>query len=148
MNRSLPRASVIIPSFQSESTIRACLASVLAQDIGEPYEVFVADSGTDKTAEIARSEFPSVRLLKSETRLSAELARNWGAREARGSILAFIDSDCVSSPDWLRRVCAALEDGPYDGVGGAIRPVDGSTSTHWAGILLRVSRIPARRRCG
>jgi GT2 family glycosyltransferase len=127
------RSSVIIPSFQSAQTIRACLTSVLAQDLGEPFEIFLADSGTDGTAEIARREFPAVRVLKSETRLSAELARNWGAREARGAVFAFIDSDCVAEPDWLRRVCLTLEDSGYDGVGGAIRPVEDSNSTCWAG---------------
>jgi GT2 family glycosyltransferase len=127
------RASVIIPSFQSGATIRACLASVLAQDIGEPFEVFVADSGADNTAEIVRSEFPSVRLLKSDRRLSAERGRNWGAREARGAVFAFIDSDCVAQPDWLRRLCVTLEEGNYDGVGGAIGNAGGSNATSWAG---------------
>src|SRR5438046_1069443 len=122
------RSSVIIPSFQSAATIRACLAAVLAQDLGEPFEIFLADSSTDGTAELARGEFPTVRVLKSETRLSAELARNWGAREARGSVLAFIDSDCVPEADWLRRLCLTLEEGDYDGVGGAILPVEGSNS--------------------
>jgi GT2 family glycosyltransferase len=127
------RSSVIIPSFQSASTIRACLAAVRAQDIGDPFEVFLADSGTDDTAAIVRQEFPEVRLLKSGTRLSAELARNWGAREARGSVLAFVDSDCVPERDWLRRLCVILEEGTYHGVGGAIRPVERSNSTNWAG---------------
>jgi GT2 family glycosyltransferase len=127
------RSSVIIPSFQSASTIRACLTAVRAQDIGDPFEVFVADSSTDDTAGIVRREFPEVRLLKSDTRLSAELARNWGAREARGAVLAFVDSDCVPPPDWLRRLCVTLEEGTYHGVGGAIRPVEGSNSTNWAG---------------
>jgi len=127
------RTSVIIPSFQSVTTIRACLAAVLAQDLGDPYEVFVADSGNDGTAEIVMREFPEVRLLKSATRMSAERARNWGAREARGSVLAFTDSDCVPDPDWLRRMCLTIEQGACDGVGGAIRPVDGSNATCWAG---------------
>jgi GT2 family glycosyltransferase len=127
------RASVIIPSYQSAATIRACLASVLAQDLGDPYEVFVSDSGTDETAAIVRREFPSVTLLKSPTRLSAELARNRAAREASGSIFAFIDSDCVAEPDWLRRHCTILEAGIYQGLGGAIRPVERSNATAWAG---------------
>jgi GT2 family glycosyltransferase len=127
------RASVIIPSFQSETTIRACLASVLAQDFEDAFEIFLADSGTDRTSDIVRREFPSVRLLKSDRRLSAELARNWGAREARGAVFAFIDSDCVARPDWLRRLCETLEEGSYHGVGGAIQPVDGSNATNWAG---------------
>jgi len=125
--------SVIIPSFESARTIRACLASVLAQDIDTPFEVFVADSGTDSTAEIVRREFPTVRLLKSKTRWSAEAARNRAAGEASGTLLAFIDSDCEAARDWLRRMCAVLERDGYDGVGGAIRPVDGSNATAWAG---------------
>jgi glycosyltransferase involved in cell wall biosynthesis len=127
------RSSVIIPSFQSASTIRACLAAVRAQDIGDPFEVFVADSSTDGTPEIVLREFPEVRLLRSGARMSAEVARNWGAREARGAVLAFVDSDCVPGPDWLRRLTVTLEAGTYHGVGGAIRPVDGSNSVNWAG---------------
>jgi hypothetical protein len=84
------RSSVIIPSFRSSATIRDCLTTVLAQELGDPFEVLVADSGGDGTAEIVSREFPGVRLLKSATRMSAELARNWGAREATGSVLAFI----------------------------------------------------------
>jgi GT2 family glycosyltransferase len=45
----------------------------------------------------------------------------------------FIDSDCVPERDWLQRLCHAIEDGRCDGVGGAIRPIDGSNSASWAG---------------
>ena len=31
------RASVLIPSYQSAATIRACLTSVCAQDLAEPF---------------------------------------------------------------------------------------------------------------
>jgi len=127
------RSSVIIPSYQSAATIGACLSTVLNQDIGDAFEVFVADSGTDATAEIVRRNFPAVRLLESSTRLDPALARNWAAREARGAVLAFIDSDCQADPDWLRRLCVVLENGAYDGVGGAIRPVEESNRTGWAG---------------
>jgi GT2 family glycosyltransferase len=72
-------------------------------------------------------------VLHAETRLDAEQARNWAAREAHGSVFAFIDSDCVAEPDWLRRMSAAVEQGVYQGVGGAIRPVEGENDTCWAG---------------
>jgi len=133
VRRTVLRASVLIPSYQSASTIRACLASVVAQDLREPFEIFVADSGSDGTAEIVRSEFPGVRLLKWDTQRDPAAARNCAAREARGAVLAFIDSDCVAEPDWLRRLCAVIDDGRYDGVGGAIVPVPNSTDAAWAG---------------
>ncbi len=127
------RASVIIPSYQSAATIRGCLTSVLAQDFAEPFEVFVSDSSTDGTADIIRREFPGVRLLTSETRMDPALARNRAAALAQGDILAFIDSDCLAPPDWLRRICAAVDLDDYDGAGGAIAPVDASTDAAWAG---------------
>src|SRR5258706_596419 len=51
------RASVIVPSFQSAATIRACLTGVLAQDLGTPFDVFVAESGNDGTAAYRRDTF-------------------------------------------------------------------------------------------
>lgn len=128
-----PTASIIIPSFQSARTIEACLAAIGREAAGGPFEVIVADSGTDETADLIARAFPFVRILKSAVRLDPALARNWGAREARGSVLAFIDSDCVAGPGWLTRLCAALEDGTYDGVGGAILNGEGATAASWAG---------------
>lgn len=126
-------ASVVIPSFQSARTIDACLAAVFGQVDAGPFEVIVADSSTDGTAELIARHYPAVRVLKSATRMCAETARNWAAREARAPILALIDSDCVPDRDWLRRLCDTLEDGTLDGVGGAIRNVDGANSAAWAG---------------
>ncbi len=115
------------------STIRPCLDAVCAQDAGDPFEVIVADSGTDGTAELVRREFPQVRVLKSDTRMEPARARNWGVSEACGTLLVFIDSDCVPERDWLRRLRATIEGGGYDAVGGAIRNSAGANSTSWAG---------------
>ena len=125
--------SVIIPSFQSAGTIEKCLAGVLAQAASRPYEVIVADSGPDGTATLIARRFPAVRVLKSAVRLDPAQARNWGVSESRGAILAFIDSDCVPERDWLARLCAVLEGGTYDAVGGAIDNVEGATAASWAG---------------
>lgn len=127
------RASVLIPSYRSASTIRRCLASVCAQQFTGEYEVILADSSDDGTVDIARREFPRVQVLHAGERLDAEQARNWAAREARGALFAFIDSDCEADPDWLTRMCVALEPGAHNGVGGAIRPFDGETAIGWAG---------------
>ena len=126
-------ASVVIPSFQSARTIDACLVAVLGQVNAGPFEVIVADSGDDETAALIARDYPAVRVLKSATRLDPALARNWGAREANGPVLAFIDSDCVPEPDWLARLCAALGNGACDAVGGAIRNIDGASRAAWAG---------------
>lgn len=90
-----PQISVVIPSYNSERTISACLQSVLNQKTSIPYEVIVVDSGNDKTAEIVKAQFPSVKLIKSQKRLYAGTARNAGIKRAKGEIIACLDSDCI-----------------------------------------------------
>lgn len=126
------RASVIIPSYNSEATIRACLRSVCAQQFDGSYDVFVFDSGTDATADIVAREFPGVRLLRASEKTDPAKGRNRAVAESTGAVLAFIDSDCIAPSNWLHRLCAIIEDG-YDGAGGAIVPVDHSTDAAWAG---------------
>jgi glycosyltransferase involved in cell wall biosynthesis len=129
-----PVWSVIVPSYRSESTIAACLSSLLAQEGASPCEVIVVDSSPDGTGDLVASAFPRVRLLRLARRTEAAAARNLGAAQARGERLAFLDSDCVAPRDWLRRLEAVLDHG-YDGVGGAIANGNGDSLVSWAGYL-------------
>ena len=146
------RASVVIPSYQSAGTIRACLRGVLSQHIDGSFEAIVVDSGSDGAAEIVRREFPTVRLLTSNGRIGAAPARNRGAREAHGAVLAFLDSDCVPGASWLASLIVPIERDECDGLGGSIRPVEGSNATAWAGYFcefrefLPGSRAPVEAR--
>src|SRR5207237_10463312 len=110
-----PHCSVIVPSYASAGTIRSCLAALLRQDAPFAYEIIVVDSSEDETPAIVRREFPQVQLIHLAERAGPETARNRGAEQARGEILAFIDSDCMAQPDWLRRLVARVEEG-YDAI--------------------------------
>lgn len=111
--------SVIIPSYNSSRTIAACLDSVLAQETETPYEVLVMDSSRDETPELVRQRYPRVRYFHSDVQMLPGVARNAGVAQARGEVLAFIDSDCVADRSWLRCLVAALGQG-YRIVGGAV----------------------------
>lgn len=139
---------MVIPSYQSARTIRRCLTGVLAQELDGRFEVIVADSGDDGASEIVCREFPGVRVLKAEARMGAAPARNWGAREAHGEVLAFIDSDCVPGSGWLARLSAAIESGACDGIGGAVLPVSGSNAVAWAGYFTEFREFLPTRSAG
>ncbi len=96
-------ASVIVPSYNSSRTICRCLDALLRQDCQEAYEILVADSSDDGTAELIARRYPQVRLIRFPEKAFPGKARNRGVREARGAILAFTDADCVPRADWLRR---------------------------------------------
>ncbi len=128
------RCSVIVPSYASEGTIRACLTALRAQDAPFRYEIIVVDSSSDATPAIVAREFPDVRLIHLDHRVGPETARNRGAEQARGEVLAFCDSDCMAPTDWLRRLVARIDEG-YDAIGGATSNGNGDTLVSWAGYI-------------
>lgn len=128
----VPVCSVIVPSYRSEGTIRACLQSLSKQDFPLPFEVIVVDSSPDGTPEIVRRDFPEVRLIQLSQRADPAVARNTGARQAQAEVLAFIDSDCQASPGWLRRLYETISQ-DYDAAGGAIANANPDSLVSWAG---------------
>ena len=116
----IPLVSVIVPSYNSARTIRACLEAVLGQETGRSYEVIVVDSSTDGTADIVGREYPGVRLIRRRERTFAGAARNAGVRASRGRYVVMIDSDCVASRDVLERMVRRHEGGGYAAVGGSV----------------------------
>ena len=70
-----------------------------------PLECIVVDDGsTDDSVAIA--ERAGCRLIASEQQRGPAVARNLGARAARGEILLFIDSDVLVPPGALDRILA------------------------------------------
>lgn len=97
------RASVIIPSYESQATVAATLQSLSNQRF-DGFETILIDSGrSDEVARIA-SGFPEVRYQRSEERLLPHEARNVGVKLARSDILIFTDPDIVAAPDWLEKL--------------------------------------------
>jgi len=99
---SRPSISVVIPAYNAEATISACVSALRGQQWPEPFEIIVVDDGsTDRTAEIARLAGATVI---STPRARPAAARNAGIRAATGAIVCCTDADCVPYPDWLRQI--------------------------------------------
>ena len=95
-------ASIIIPVYNGEKTIRECLESVLKCECVPHIKkeiIVVNNNSTDATAKIV-SEFDNVRMV-NETVPTSYAARNRGILAAQGDVLAFIDDDCIVSKKWL-----------------------------------------------
>lgn len=92
--------TVIIPARNEAHRIGATVRAVLTQASHPPVEVVVADDGSsDATSEEA--EKAGARVLPLTGAGNPGAARNIAARAARGSILIFLDADCVPRSDWL-----------------------------------------------
>jgi GT2 family glycosyltransferase len=116
--------SVILPAWNSQETVAACLESLGSQTFRQ-FETIVVDSSPGReTEEIVRTRFCDVRYHRSPHRLLPHAARNLGAGLARGAILVFSDPDCRMSPEWLEVLVRAHGQG-HEAAGGAVANLGG-----------------------
>ena len=125
--------SIIIPSYNSESTILACLDALKQQDFPGSYEIIVVDSSSDRTPELIREHCPQATLLHLPERTIPGTARNLGIEHAQGEILCFIDSDCIAAPEWLSRMAQNHDEEDYAAVGGSVANGNPESWVGWAG---------------
>ncbi len=113
---ALPKASVIVCSYNGASTVEACLKSLDRLNYPDYEVIFVDDGSTDDTQEIVR-RFKRVRNLK-QTNHGLSHARNVGMHAARGEIIVYTDSDCEADEDWLYHLVLAMKRSGHVGMGG------------------------------
>lgn len=103
-------ASVLITSKDRRDTLRRAVESVCRQDA--KLELVVVDDGSsDGTAEMVRTEFPQVRLVRNERPLGIIAARNRAAELVRSNILLTLDDDAVyTSADTVSGVLRHFDD--------------------------------------
>ncbi len=84
-------------------------------------EVLVVDDGsTDETSRVAQAEGARVISMASHAGDgNPAAARNWGAAEATGDPIIFLDADCIPANGWLNALLAAHEAGA-ECVGGSL----------------------------
>lgn len=123
--------SVIIPVYNREQFIKKCLLSLLDQTATD-YEIIVVDDGsTDNTLAIARSiESNRVRILHHPVNKGLAYSRNKGTQKAQGKFIAFIDSDCEASPQWLEALLKPFFMDPSIMITGG-RIIDPPANTYW-----------------
>jgi mycofactocin system glycosyltransferase len=116
----IPLVSVIIPVRNRPKEIRMCLTSIIGQayPVEKIETIVVDDASTDTTPEVVE-EFP-VRLIRLKRHKQASFCRNVAARQAKGEILAFIDSDCLAHPQWLCDLIPLFGKADVAAVGGRI----------------------------
>jgi glycosyltransferase involved in cell wall biosynthesis len=115
------KLSIVIPAFNEEKLLPACLRSVRAAAAAcglAAYEVVVCDNNsTDATPRLAQEAGAQV-VFEPVNRIS--LSRNAGAAAAAGDWLLFIDADSRLSAATLRAMLAAAAGGRCAGGGSLI----------------------------
>lgn len=98
--------SVIIPTFNEEKNINRLILSIKKQSY-KKFEIIVVDDGSiDKTCEIAEKE--NVRVFRRKHK-ERSVQRNFGAKNAKGSYLLFLDADMELTKNVLQNCINTFE---------------------------------------
>ncbi len=102
------KVSICITVLNEERSIKKLLESLLGQT-KKPDEIVIVDGGsTDNTTNIILKYFPEVKLIKRKN-LSRSKGRNLAVKNAKYSIIAMTDADCICDKHWLERILSPFE---------------------------------------
>jgi GT2 family glycosyltransferase len=146
MGEGRPPVSVIVPTWNGQDYVVACLDSLLTQDYPE-FEVIVVDNASsDGTPELVAERFPAVRLLRNERNLGFAGGANVGLCAARGEALLLFNQDAVAEAGWLAAMVDGLLSHPDAGIAGCkILFPDGKTLWHAGVDLVKERFLPMHR---
>ncbi|WP_277058692.1 mycofactocin biosynthesis glycosyltransferase MftF [Trichlorobacter lovleyi] len=146
----LPLVSIVIPVKDRAEELQRCLTSL--KKINYPLHrtqlIVVDDGSSDESPQVAR-KFGALLVPSGGCGRGPAAARNAGSRVATGDILAFIDSDCTASEDWLNELIPSFSDSAVAAVGGM---VDGMCSEsevdHYEAVMSSLSLGKRARSAG
>jgi glycosyltransferase involved in cell wall biosynthesis len=119
--RRSPLLGVVVPVYNVERFLPACLDSLLNQSYRDLDVVIVDDGSPDASGEIAdryAARDKRVRVVHTDNH-GLGAARNEGLRHVRGDLLAFLDSDDVLPPDAYATMRSTLKASGSDFVGAS-----------------------------
>lgn len=128
-----PSVSIVIPTYNRAKELERCLRSLFALDYpADCFEIIVVDDASaDETSIMLQQLLQeaavyglAAHLLRHEKRQGVGMSRNSGAEVAQYDLIAYIDSDCVASPSWLKELVPVFQDTRIGAVGGMIRAYD------------------------
>lgn len=109
MTTQSPSVSIIIPAYNEERSIQACVLSALNQTI-PAHEIIVVDNrSTDATCDIVEElqrQHPlgKIRLLHQSEAQGLIPTRNYGLNHATGDVFGRIDADSLLDSSWVETV--------------------------------------------
>ncbi len=139
----LPKASVIVPTYNASGLLRETLQSLARQRIDPAdFEIIVADDGSSDDTRAVAESFSAKYYYQEDLGYRLCHARNGGARLAAAPVLIFLDTGTVAGPDFVARHLAAHDNGTSRLVGGYNYGYDPVPDHDVPGLREALDRLP------
>lgn len=120
-----PLVSVIIVNWNGLQYLDSCLQGLRKQSY-KPFEIIVVDNGSiDGSLKFLEKNYPEVRVVINSFNKGFAGGNNDGIRVAKGELLAFLNNDTVTHPEWMHHLVRIIQSSPkIAGVCGKIYSLD------------------------
>lgn len=111
--------SVVIVTHNCATFITLCIGSLLFSGAHLDLEIIAVDNASDdKTVELLRTGFPSVKIIQNTENIGFTKANNLGIKEAKGRYIFILNSDTELSGGSLDEMVGFLDKNPCCGILG------------------------------
>jgi len=115
-----PDLTITIVSWNTCELLRSCLQSIQQSNPHISYEIHVVDNAsTDGSAEMVRTEFPSLKLIVNQENIGFAAANNQSWKQAQGRYWFLLNSDAEVKPRALDTLVAFMDAHPQAGLATA-----------------------------
>jgi GT2 family glycosyltransferase len=120
--------SIIIANWNGEAILRDCLHSIYQKTQSVSFEIIVVDDcSTDRSVDLIRNEFPSVKIVLNEKNLGYAKSNNRAMPFVKGKYILLLNNDTVFQNDVLMEFTTYMDAHPEAGIcGGVLLNSDGS----------------------
>ncbi|MBI4216688.1 MAG: glycosyltransferase [Chloroflexi bacterium] len=136
------KLSVIMPAYNEEENIAHTLRETVRCLNGVPFELVVVDDGSrDNTAKVARGvaqELPQVKVVRYPNNAGKGYALKYGAGQATGDYVAFVDADLDLNPRQLANLWRVMQETGADLVIGSKRHPQSNLRYPWKRRLMSI----------
>lgn len=126
--RSLPRISIVTPSYNQGQYIEQTISSVLDQNYPNLEYIIIDGGSTDNTIEVIRKYEKHLKYWVSEKDKGQANAINKGIGQCTGEIFNWLNSDDYLEEGALMKVARGFEDDTVDAVAGKVNNFSESSS--------------------
>lgn len=139
-----PRVTILIPTRDTVEVLRTCIESLLAKTDYANYEIVILDNQSREHAAVAYlrelEARGAARVLAYDAPFNYSAINNFGVRETRGELLAFLNNDLeFTRGDWLSEMVGHAMRAEVGAVGAKLLYPDGFVQH--AGVVLGIGGV-------
>lgn len=112
--------SVVIPTRNRIKMLIRLIKSILASDYLMLEIIVVDDYSSDRTAEIVRTSFPNIHVVRNNKRKLLAASRNRGIQHSKGKLIFVIDDDNVVESNTISELVRYMESNEEVGIAGPL----------------------------